>query len=466
MTNDERFQQALGMSAKDTRDFVRRICTSLTQKWENREDFVQIVMERIWKAILAEHRPWSPKGWIATITYRTVMRERSSRRNLAEEALPDDLDAPYLPSEMPPQTLVVLKDALDRLWAVLDPRRREVLQFSMLQLTQDEIAALLKVSKATINNYLSQIRESLRDLIDDVDGPDDDGSGPSGGSGRRRRRAGPRIVPPPGDTSHPPRPSAELRALADWLASLPAFREHQPGTAPLGCDQTTVPERALQSYLMQLPAFQEQERSCDGKAASAVERRPSRWPRVLGELIPLAMAASVIGLLCRMPERDNLRVAENVIEEPAGRPEYIVELGKRPPRIRGVDPSASPTMGDDRAALSLDGAIDWVIRPLHEGPDPVVRVFLHAGSAIRELTIRDDHQSGKGSGGLRISCHSLRELVGQDWPPGDAELLFVIGTSVHTVTRWSPEDRTAGTDALLGVQVVRKQIRLEAMDVE
>jgi RNA polymerase sigma factor (sigma-70 family) len=96
----------------------------------------------------------------------TLLRDESNRARLLER---DGL--PARPSRVSDDERVIDRDLLAKLVRELDPDHSEVLAYRYLDdMTQDEIATLLGLSRKTIGHRLDRIREAIARIAGPPDG--------------------------------------------------------------------------------------------------------------------------------------------------------------------------------------------------------------------------------------------------------------------------------------------------------
>ena len=157
VTNDEaRFERWLS----DYRDDVLRACYVLLRDRALAEDAMQDAFVKVWRAMarFEERENCSVKTWIMRIavnTCRDYQRTRWFRRSKSDVSL----DA------LPPAAGPVAEESRELFLDVMrlpEKLRQAVLLYYYEELTMEEAAKLLRVSKATLSRRLRRACELLR----------------------------------------------------------------------------------------------------------------------------------------------------------------------------------------------------------------------------------------------------------------------------------------------------------------
>lgn len=130
------------------------------------KDVVQMVNERVVRYLDAG----GAVNRLPQFMYRTArnlaidkLRERD--RNIIEfdsERAEADQDAPRDELQNDPYQMAEAVEKFDRLYRKLSPREKELLEYRMAGMTCDEIAAVTKFTRQTVETYLKRLRSACR----------------------------------------------------------------------------------------------------------------------------------------------------------------------------------------------------------------------------------------------------------------------------------------------------------------
>ena len=134
---------------------LRRKATRILGRADDAGDVVQALFaDLLAKGEVAVDLPYLYRA--VTNRCLTLLRDESNRARLLEREAP----SPYRSPRAPCEDHVITRDLLAKLVSELDAEHCEVLLYRYLDdMTQDEIAALLGLSRKTIGHRLDRIRE-------------------------------------------------------------------------------------------------------------------------------------------------------------------------------------------------------------------------------------------------------------------------------------------------------------------